>query len=336
MEYKDKGYTLGLLLRLLEFPRSTFYHKSLGGSPGRPLSTHTLRLNGDLDSDTVVVNHMLKLLGEEFVDYGYRKMTEWLRWHHQYQINPKKVLRLMRQNEITLPSLSRSYGEERRRITEKVPQPAGPYLHMELDIKFIWVQGKGRNALVLNVIDLFHRGWLPYYLGWTIRKEDVIKLLTHIFGNKNLHLQGKIIFIRSDNGSQFIAHEISQAMKYLGLEHEFIHPASPEENAHVESFHSILSRALVRQMEFDSLTHLDEKLAQFHCFYNFKRLHSTTCFRPPLIFLELWKAGWVSEKWDKYNRRKFILSKEGQLRPPLAEHNCFSLNNFNHNNLVLH
>lgn len=331
MDFYAKGHSMGLVLRLLGLPRSTFYHKASAGLPGRPHSTHTLRLDGTMFPNETVVADFMDLLAVEFVDYGYRKVGEWLRWHKRYLINDKKVLRLMQDNRVTLPRRSDPGAADRKRITEKVPQPSGPRQRIEVDIKYVRVQGKRNNALVLNFVDLFHREWLPFSAGWTIRKEDFIRMLRAIFGDVPLADTGLHLVIRTDNGSQFIATDVAIWMGQMGISHEFIHPATPEENAHVESFHSIMQRAMVRNREFESLEELRETLARFRHFYNYERLHSATCQRPPMVFLELWKQGHVKEKYDSKKKRIFILSKEGRLRPPFSERNCFSYSNVIHN-----
>lgn len=323
MEYIGKGHSTGLVLRLLELPASTFYHKPGIGVPGRPLSSRTLRLDGGTDPDDVVVNHILALLGEDFVDYGYRKVTEWLRWRKGYVVNHKKVLRLMRENKLTLPSTA-SIGASsgRRLITVKVPQPAGPRQWMEVDLKYVRVHGMHRNALVISIIDVFSREWVAYRVAWNIRKEDFIRMVGEVLKDQPGGVQ---LTIRSDNGSQFIANDVIQYLEHMGVSHEFIHPATPEENAHIESFHSIMQRAMVRTREFESMESLKETLVRFRQFYNYERLHSATCFRPPMVFMELWKMGWIEEKFDKRKKRKFILSKERPLSPPFSERSGFSL-----------
>lgn len=331
MEFYSKGHTIGRIIKLLGLPRSTYYHRASAEPPGRPLSTHTLRLDGTMVPDGDVMADIMDLLAIDFVDYGYRKVSEWLRWVKRYIINHKKVLRLMRENMVTLPRRSNPGTADRKRITEKVPQPSGPHQRIEVDIKYIRVRGKGRNAMVINFVDLFHREWLPFHVGWTIRKGDFIRMLREIFGDVPLADTGMHVIIRTDNGSQFIATEVAIWMEQMGIQHEFIHAATPEENAHVESFHSIMQRAMVRTREFDSLEDLHQTLARFRHFYNHERLHSATCQRPPMVFLELWKQGCVTEKFNSKNKRSFILSKEGRLRPPFSERNCFSYSNVIHN-----
>jgi putative transposase len=319
MKFLGKGHSMALILKVLGLSKSTFYYAGSAKRSGRPFSTHTLRMDGTLDPNEVVVGHILALLGQDFVDYGYRKVTEWLRWIQRYSINGKKVARLMQENRLMLQPPGSSTGTSRRRIAEKVPQPALPGVYFELDIKMIRIQRASRKALVLSIIDLFHREWLGYALGWQMRKEDVMKMVRTLFGDKSKRSSGEKITLRADNGSQFIANELAEILPGHRIEIEFIHPASPEENGHIESFHAVMQRALVRTHEFESMDHLAETLKRFHHFYNHQRLHSATCYRPPMVFLELWKKGLVSEKFDKRKKRTFILSKEEPLSSPFSE-----------------
>jgi putative transposase len=268
MDFYEKGHSMGLVLRLLGLRGSTFYYKASAGLPGRPPSTHTPGLDGTMVPNGAVVGDIMELLATDFVDYGYRKVAEWLRWHKRYVLNDKKVLRLMRENRVMLPKRTGNGASGRRRVTEKVPQPSGPRQRIEVDIKYVRVHGKGRNAMVVNFVDLFHREWLPFHVGWTIRKGDLVRMLGDIFGDVPLAATGLHLVIRTDNGSQFIAIDVATWMGQMGISHEFIHPATPEENAHVESFHSVMQRAMVGPREFESLTDLQDTLARFSTFYN--------------------------------------------------------------------
>jgi transposase InsO family protein len=325
MDFHAKGHSIGLLLRLLGLPRSTFYHKQSATPAGRPLTTQTFHTVDGWVPDEVVTSQIHTLLAHDFVDYGYRKVTEWLKWHGRYLVNHKKVLRLMRTHELVMPARGSQSLGGRQRITEKVPQPSGPGLYFEMDIKYIKVQGANRNALILNLLDIFHRQWHPYILGWNIRKEDVMRLIASVFPKVQQPSEQPRIRLRTDNGSQFIGEELAELLKGCGIGIEYTHNASPEENGHVESFHSVLERALIRRFEFESMAHLRELMERFFQFYNYERLHSATCSRPPMVFLELWEKGLVTEKFDKNNKRKFLLSKEGALTPPYSERNICSL-----------
>jgi putative transposase len=66
---------------------------------------------------------------------------------------------------------------------------------------------------------------------------------------------------------------------------EFTKPATPEQNAHIEAYHSIMERAVCRRYEFDSLQQAVETLDRFRMFYNYQRIHSGTGYKSPYRFL---------------------------------------------------
>ncbi|WP_461632534.1 hypothetical protein [Labilibaculum euxinus] len=48
--------------------------------------------------------------------------------------------------------------------------------------------------------------------------------------------------IRSDSGSRFIAHNVSDYIHLVGFEQEFTHVETPEENEHIEVYNGILKK----------------------------------------------------------------------------------------------
>jgi putative transposase len=96
------GITKSLGLKICEISRSSFCYKPKFEAlkVGRSLSTTTTPTTGGYDNNELVVEHIKTLLAEPFVDYGYLKVTFSLRDEKNYFINPKKVYRLMKANNL--------------------------------------------------------------------------------------------------------------------------------------------------------------------------------------------------------------------------------------------
>lgn len=58
--------------------------------------------------------------------------------------------------------------------------------------------------------------------------------------------------IRKDGGPQFAAKILQVFFEHNGLNQVFTHPYTPQENGHIDSFHSILSASLEKEY-FDIL-----------------------------------------------------------------------------------
>ena len=52
------------------------------------------------------------------------------------------------------------------------------------------------------------------------------------------------VTIRCDNDGRFIAHDLQTYLQQNFIHQEFILPATPEQNAHIESFHSVVAVSL--------------------------------------------------------------------------------------------
>ncbi len=242
-----------------------------------------MKVDGELVSNEKVIKDIEWILEQEFVDYGYLKTTHWLRQKKNYIINQKKVYRLMRENGL-LNKFKPRKKSKRNWVKELLPPTEEAFDYMEFDIKYIYVAGKNRNALLLTVIDVKTRWVLGHYLAWSIKHKEVINLFDQIFGQYPLP---KSIFVRNDNGSQFISEQVQKYFaKREGVTQEFCKPATPEQNAHVESYHSILERTVCQKFEFKALTETANTLNRFINFYNFERIHSGVGYTSPYFHLK--------------------------------------------------
>ncbi len=93
------------------------------------------------------------------------------------------------------------------------------------------------------------------------------------------------MFVRNDNGSQFIAQEVQDYFLNKNVTQEFTKPATPEQNSHIESYHSIMESAVCQRFEFKNLQDVRSTMNQFRRFYNFERIHGGIGFQSPAEYL---------------------------------------------------
>lgn len=281
-QFIDDGYPVRNVLRILQLPRSSYYYTPAGtAGKGRKVSTHTLTEDGDYVSNEIVIEHIQQILSGEFVDYGYVKVTHALRQQYSYRINKKKVYRLMRQADLLY---KRIFGPKTKRlwVSDLVPQPQSYFSYLEFDIKYIWIAGQRRNALVLSVIDVFSRWVLGQLVSYSVRKEDVIGLFDQIFAIYPMPLR---IYVRNDNGSQMESNVVRQYFAGKEITQEFTKPATPEQNAHIESYHSIIERVICARYDFEDLPEAIDTFERWLNFYNHERIHSGIDYLSPYNYL---------------------------------------------------
>jgi len=275
-----EDYPIKTVLEVVGIPRSSYYYKPVKNAKTKGIakSTHTVTTDGELVSNKKVIEDIEYILGQEFVDYGYLKVTHWLRQQKHYIINPKKVYRLMQEQGLLNKVIPRKKGQ-RKWVKELLPPAKDAFDYLEFDIKYFYVAGQNRNALLLSIIDVKTRWVVGQVMSWEMKHQDVIDLFDQVF---EVYPLPKSFYVRNDNGSQFIAHKVQQYFeKKPGVTQEFCKPATPEQNAHIESYHSIQERVICQRNEFESLKELQQTLNRFIQFYNFERIHSGVGYTSP-------------------------------------------------------
>ncbi len=282
-QYINQGYPVGKVLAYCGLSSSSYYYRRRAGIPGRKPSTHTLDRDGTPVTNTIVVDQIKALLAQPFVDYGYIKVTWWLRYNKGYHINFKKVYRLMGEHRLLNPKRGKP-RLARNWAAWSGPDEQDPLSYWQVDIKYVYVGGCQRNALLLSVLDVASRWVLGFTLAWSIRKEQVKELFGQILGRYSLQLP-ELITLRSDNGSQFIAQLVREYLAEMKITQEFTRPATPQQNGHIEAWHSIVDRSICQRLELGDLTEAQTTMQAFVNFYNNERIHSGIGYQAPKQFL---------------------------------------------------
>lgn len=90
--------------------------------------------------------------------------------------------------------------------------------------------------------------------------------------------------IRSDNGPQLVSAAFGDGCEESGVIHERIPPKTPNMNAHIESFHSILERDCYGKNEFMNYQEAHQTIIEFMDFYNNRYLHGSLMDQAPVDF----------------------------------------------------
>ena len=258
------------LLRWSCLSKSTWHYKNKRGQKGCKPSRYTALQDGSTIRNESVVIAIRFILSEEFVCFGYAKITVDLK-ESGFVINRKKVYRLMKEQCLLCGRVIKAHGGKRRFVKWRVQQAQKPMEQLCMDIKYVHIHGEGRNALLLTVLDVYTRSIVGQVLWWRIRKEHVIWLLHQILGQHQVNG----ITLRNDNGSQFIAHAVREYLQEKQVVQEFIHVATPEENSFIEAYHSIVQRELLDPRQFEDIQTAIETFNRWRSFYNSRRRHGS-------------------------------------------------------------
>ena len=288
-QYKPK-IPLRDLCQWTMLPRSLYYYKPRGGVKGIRPSSHTSKQDGRLVANEVVVDDIKTILSDDFVCYGYHKVTMELRGQ-DYIINHKKVYRLMDQNNLLLGKVIKTQGK-RQWVKHRKIEATKPLEYLCLDIKYVWIDGEKRHYYLLTIIDVYTRRVMGWILQKSIKQMDVIRLLRKL----DLEHSLKGVNVRNDNGSQFIAHKVRFFLRSTEANQEFTHIATPEENAYIEAYHSIFETEVVQRFEFSSYYEAGLTISAYVEFYNNRRLHGGFGYKTPQ---KIWNEYYQSLSSDK-------------------------------------
>ena len=305
--YIQEGLSTKIALPIADLSRSTYYYKPKGTKGGKKPSTHTFHTDGSWLTNEDLVNLMVLILEDPFIDYGVKRMTLELK-NRGFVLNKKKTYRLMKEHHLLFPKRIKT-NPDRQFVKFSIPDPNAPFETIEIDIKYVYIHSQQRTAYLITAIDTFTRIALEWILDYTMKAHHVVVLVENMIKNMNrLHSPEKF-FIRTDNGPQFIAKKLKECIKELPFEHEFIQPGTPQQNGHIESFHSVVSKLVTSKFEFENLDHARKIFEQFYDTYNNKRIMIVLAGKSPREFYKAWSDGKVV-KVKKEKGYVFILREK--------------------------
>ena len=165
----------------------------------------------------------------------------------------------------------------------------------------------GRKVRILNVLDEFTKECLASDVGFHVTGHDVVEVLRYLF-----LVRGCPVYIRSDNGPEFIAEEVKKFLAFSSVDTLYIEPGSPWENGYVESYHSRMRDEL---LDGELFLHIDEVkyvVDRWRMDYNHYRPHSSLSYMTPATYAQLCReVGCV--------RRHMSIPDESEVRETLSQ-----------------
>lgn len=298
--YIDKEHPVSKIIRFAGVANSTWYSylkkkesDERCNNKGRPFPGYTKNPNGTMVSDSSIVNILRTYRDRvEFKNAGgCSKLKHYIRRDYKLYINHKKIYRLCKENKLLLPKIKKI-----RRLGEKIcmnRKITAPNQLWQFDIKYGYIHGENRFFYILAFIDIFHREIVDYHLGLSCKSGDLKFTLQNALAKKNISKEHNLV-IRSDNGTQMTSFMFQEYIQKLSiLEHEFIPPATPNKNAHVESFFSIVETEFLQTKYFSSYAQAYKEAVEFIRYYNNDRIHGSLYNKTPFEIAESYKKGEV-------------------------------------------
>ena len=245
--------------RILKLARSTYDYR------GRPPTSAEQQLR----------NRLLEL-STAHPRYGYRRIAALLR-RDGWAVGKRQIQRLRRAEGLRVPPTKRKVI--RRGFSTGLPTKAIHRNHVWTWDFIADATVRGGALRILTILDEYTRECHVLRVDRALRATDVLSWL-----QRAIEQHGAPAYLRSDNGSEFIARIVQRWLAANHIKTIYIEPGSPWQNGFVESFHGRFRDECLNREQLWTLTEARVVIGDYQCQYNRLRPHSGLAYLSPEQF----------------------------------------------------
>lgn len=273
-----KAYGVQRVCCAWEMPRSSFY-----GRVARKAVPSVLLKRGPktlLTDDEVLALIRTDLETSPFVGEGHRKVWGRLRFVKGIKVGRKRVLRLMRENNLLSPH--RVVQGQPKEHTGKIIT-AAPNVMWGTDGTKIFTLEEGWCWLFTAV-----EHWNAECVGWHVTKNgDRFAALQPLsmgikarFGSVGADAARGLV-LRMDHGTQYLSEHFQNQIKFWGIAPSFAFVAEPQTNGVTERFNRTIKEQVIYGRHYRTIEEVRSAVADFMDRYNQLWLVEKLGFRSP-------------------------------------------------------
>jgi putative transposase len=272
----------------------------------QPRGTQRYRPTQREDEDRLT--QAIVTLAGQYGRYGYRRITAFLVMAG-WKVGKDRVERIWRREGLKVPKKQKPRGRLWLNDGSCVRLRPTHRNHV-WSYDFVSVRTHdGRTARALNLIDEHTREALVVRVERRWSSAKVIEALADV-----MVMKGVPEHLRSDNGPEFVAHDLRKWLADTGAKTMYIEPGSPWENGYCESFNSKMRDEFLNGEIFYSIKELRVLAERWRKHYNTVRPHSSLGYKPPAP--EAWLSSAARQQGEPV----------ASLPAPLAAISCIDLN----------
>jgi putative transposase len=240
-----------------------------------PITRSSVRYEARPRTDAQLVSELRAIAGKH-PRFGYRRAHVVMK-RAGHQINHKRVARVWRLTGLTL---SRRRPRKRHKVAPSTPIPCASRPNEVWTYDFVHdACANGQRLKMLTVVDEFTRESLTIETRTSIKSRAVVEVLERLTSER-----GAPTYLRSDNGSEFIAGRVRDWLGKKQIGTLYIKPGSPWQNAKGESFNGRLRDECLNVEWFNNLREAKVVIESWRQHYNEERPHSSLKYQTPVEF----------------------------------------------------
>jgi transposase InsO family protein len=234
-------------------------------------------------------------VAREFPELSSRQLSAWLTDNEGFAVSESTVYRilkregLVKRQEVEIPAAKEYHTKATR-----------PHQMWATDASYFKVVGWGYYYLV-TVMDDYSR----FILAWKLQKDmsansfiEVVQEAVDATGMTDVPVENRTRLL-SDNGAGYISRAFRDYLTLVGIRHILAAPFHPQTNGKVERYQQSLKR-VVNQLPYELPSQLEQAIADFVDYYNYRRYHKA--------------LGNVTPADVLYDRREQILQRRKEVR----------------------
>jgi putative transposase len=207
-------------------------------------------------------------IAREFPELSSRQLSAWITDHEGFAVSESTVYRILRREGLvkrqeTQPGAAKEYHTRTTR----------PHQMWATDASYFRVVGWGYYYLV-TVLDDYSR----FILGWKLQKDmsansliEVVQEAVDATGMTDVPVENRTMLL-SDNGAGYVSRTFREYLNLVGIGHILAAPYHPQTNGKVERYQQSLKRE-VNQLPYELPSQLEQAIADFVDYYNYRRYH---------------------------------------------------------------
>jgi putative transposase len=255
------------LLAQLPVPKTTYYRwrsqqrqETLGDSTLQPRIPWN-RLSAEEEAVVLAA-------ARKYPDLSSRQLAAWITDHQGFSVSEATVYRILRKaGLVKSPEWKLLAGKEYHRKT------TGPHQLWATDASYFRVVGWGYYYLV-TVMDDYSR----FILAWKLQTDmtadsliEVVQLAVEASDMTEVPVADRTKLL-SDNGSGYVSRAFRDYLHLVGIHHILASPFHPQTNGKLERYHQSIKQE-VNQLPYEMPTTLEQAIAEFVDYYNYRRYH---------------------------------------------------------------
>jgi transposase InsO family protein len=259
VENQSRGKRQALMA--LGIPKSSYYRwrrgQSDSGSRKRPWN----QITTEEESKILTV-------ARESPDLSSRQLAVWITDNASFAVSESTVYRILRREGLVKRQEQQLVAGKEYHI-----KTTRPHQMWATDASYFRVVGWGYYYLV-TVLDDYSR----FILAWKLQKDmsansliEVIQKAIDATGMTDVPVEDRTRLL-SDNGAGYVSRAFRSYLSLVGIGHILAAPYHPQTNGKVERYQQSLKRE-VNQLPYELPSQLEQAIADFVDYYNYRRYH---------------------------------------------------------------